>query len=79
MRITYRQLQIILNSLSDEQLSCDVTVEDSYEQECYPADLRVCDDNHDSLDSGHPVIYIGEIFDRITDEDLQLYIDSLQQ
>jgi hypothetical protein len=56
--MTYRELLAELNKLSDEQLDCTVTSEDSYEEECYPAELRICAENHDSLENGHPVIFI---------------------
>lgn len=56
-RMTYRQLIEQLQKLDDEALSCDVTVEDSAENECYPAELRITAHNHDSLDPNHPVIY----------------------
>lgn len=55
--MTYRQLAEALKTLTSEQLDSDVTVELSYEEECFPADLRICGDSHDSLDTGHPVIY----------------------
>lgn len=58
MRMTYRQLLHKLVELSDEQLQCDLTVADGINTECFPADLRFADeDNFDSLDEGHPVIY----------------------
>lgn len=63
MRITYRTLRELLNRMSDEQLDCDVTVEDAYENECYPAELRISGPNHDSLDDNHPIIYIPTIID----------------
>ena len=54
----YHELLNELKKLSEEQLKMDVTVEDAYEEECYPAELRVCGENHDSLDDGHPVIFV---------------------
>jgi hypothetical protein len=56
--MTYRELLERLSSLSDEQLNCNVTVEDPYEDECFPAELRICGEDHSSLDEDHPVIYI---------------------
>ena len=56
-RIKYRQLLGELLTFTDEQLNCDVTVEDSAESECYAAELRICGSEHDSLDENHPVIY----------------------
>jgi hypothetical protein len=56
--ITYRELARIINEeFTEEQKDSDLTVEDSIEQECYSAELRICDNNHDSLEDGHPVIY----------------------
>jgi hypothetical protein len=54
----YHELLNELKKLNEEQLKMDVTVEDAYEKECYPAELRVCGENHDSLDDGHPVIFV---------------------
>jgi hypothetical protein len=56
---TYRQLKACLELMNDEQLDANITVEDPYEQECYAAELRIADTNHDSLDDYHPVIYMG--------------------
>ena len=56
--MTYRELLERLSSLSDEQLNCTVTIEDPYEDECFPAKLRICGEDHSSLDEDHPVIYI---------------------
>lgn len=58
--MTYKQLIEELQKLSPEQLSCDVTVEDGTENECYPAELRIADTEHDSLDENHPVIYFTQ-------------------
>lgn len=56
-KITYRDLLKELMELSDEQLECDVTVENGIENECFAAELRICAEEHDSLDEDHPVIY----------------------
>ncbi len=56
--MTYRELRDGLNELDDDQLYADVTVELGPETECYPAELRICDIDHDSLDDGHPVIFV---------------------
>ena len=56
--MTYRDLIKQLEKLTDEQLDCTMTVEDAYETECRAAELRICDDNHDSLDDNHPVIFV---------------------
>lgn len=60
MRITYRQLQMYLNKLHEEQLDCDVTIQfqgDSGETQWLPADFRIIDVESDSgLETNHPVI-----------------------
>jgi len=53
---TYGELLEKLQKLNPEQLKMTVTVEDDYENECYPAQFDICGENHDSLDDGHPVI-----------------------
>lgn len=61
MRITYRQLVEMMNAtFNDEQWDSDVTVEDDSDNECFAAELRFCDNGHDSLDYNHPVIYVNE-------------------
>lgn len=56
--MTYRDLLAELSRMTDEQLSCDLTVELAIEDECIPAELRICGPNHDVLDEDHPVIYV---------------------
>jgi hypothetical protein len=58
MRITYRTLAALIEMMSEDQIDSDVTVEIGVEGECYAAELRICDGEHDSLDDDHPVIYI---------------------
>lgn len=80
MRMTYRQMAKIIDRLSNEQLDCDVTVEIPEEEgsECYPADFRICGIAHDSLDDGHPVIYVNyESEERMSKEDFNLYLKSI--
>lgn len=82
MRITYRQLRTMLNALTEAQLDCDVTVEDSYEDECYTADFRICGNEHDSLDPDHPVIFFGKYTtsdNRASDKEVHEYIKSWLQ
>ena len=55
-RITYRDLLEQLKTLTEDQLDCDVTVEDDCENECYPATFDICGPNHGSLEDGHPVL-----------------------
>lgn len=57
MKMTYRELINLLNNMTESQKDCDVTVEDSCEDECFPAELRICGVDHPSLDNNHPVIY----------------------
>lgn len=59
MRITYRTLASLIGKMNPEQLDSDVTIElyDGEGSECYAAHLLICNNNHDSLDGGHPVIY----------------------
>jgi hypothetical protein len=59
--MTYRELLERLSGLSDEQLNCTVTVEDACQDECCPAELRICGEDHGSLDEDHPVIYLPPV------------------
>jgi len=58
--MTYRQLIEELKKLDDYQLGCDLTVELNIEDECLPAELRICGPNHDVLDKNHPVIFVKD-------------------
>ena len=80
MRMTYRQMVQIMNEVfTEDQWESDVTVEDGIEEECYAAELRICGDNHDSLDEDHPVIFIPrEIVERATDQDIYEYIKEMK-
>ena len=62
-RITYRELYDLIGKFSEEQFSMDVTTEDKWGGECHAAELRITNDNHDSLDDYHPVLYFGGILD----------------
>ncbi len=53
----YLDLLQQLQKLTPEQLQMTVTVEDGIENECYAAELRITDTEHDSLDENHPVIF----------------------
>jgi len=61
--MTYRQLFEELKNFDSYQLECDITVEGGQygcePNECHAAELRICGDQHDSLDDGHPVIFIN--------------------
>lgn len=54
----YKDLLYELLYMTDEQLNCDVTVELGQEEECFPAEFRICDIEHFCLDENHPVIYV---------------------
>lgn len=56
--ITYQELHDAIALMTPEQREAHVTVEDSAENECYQAELRITGEDHDSLDADHPVIYI---------------------
>jgi hypothetical protein len=56
--MTYRELRKALEDLTEDQLNCDVTVEAALSDECSPAELRTCGEDHDILDEDHPVIYV---------------------
>ena len=55
--MTYRQLAERIDNMTWWQQECSVTIEDGCENECYPAELRICGAGHDSLEEDHPVIY----------------------
>ena len=55
--MTYRELLQSLTNLTNEQLDCDVTIELEFEDECFPAELRICGATNDLLAEGHPVIF----------------------
>ena len=70
MKITYRTLAKLIERMSEYQKDADVTIELSEYSECYPASLRICGENHDSLNDSHPVIYVDiEDGDRINNID----------
>ena len=53
--MTYGDLLKKLENMSGQQLLCSVTVEDPYENEFYPAELRIIE-KYEDLDENHPVI-----------------------
>lgn len=75
MRITYRTLANLIQRMTPEQLDSDLTVEISEMGECFHAELRICGDNHDSLDPEHPVIYADPSNDERRDDADQIAID----
>ena len=55
----YRDLKKALETLTEEQLDCDLTLYDPNEQEYYPADLKMeVTKDTDVLDKGHPFLDI---------------------
>jgi hypothetical protein len=56
--MTYRRLLKALSKLSPQQLDCDVTVELGVEEECFPAEFRIADVEHYTLDDNHPIIFV---------------------
>lgn len=79
MRITYRQLKIYLDQLSESQLDCDVTFEDEV-GECFAAGFAVAGMGHGSLEENHPFIFWHNPNDesRFTDEDVADHIVSIR-
>jgi hypothetical protein len=63
MRITYRTLENLIARMNDDQKDSDVTAEifDGENTECFAAELRICDEDHDSLDEGHPVLWVNQV------------------
>jgi len=58
--ITYRELNVLINKMTDEQLDCNVTVclEDD---ELFPVnhlEINDADQEDDRLDDGHPVLIV---------------------
>lgn len=58
--MTYQELLEAIQKMNEEQLCSDVTVEFGISDECFPAELRICDCEHEILDPGHPVIYLKD-------------------
>lgn len=56
--MTYRELAKLISEMTDEQKDTVITVEDPWEYGSCRAELRIADTNYDSLDNGHPVIYM---------------------
>jgi len=65
--MTYQDLLNALSKMTPEQLQCDLTVEvpvdhgsvAAWGNECYPAELKICEVNHGVLDEDHPVILVN--------------------
>jgi len=54
--MTYRRLLLFLQELDEEQLDCDLTIEDTND-EFYPANISFCH-RDDVLHAGHPYFSI---------------------
>lgn len=60
--MTYAELLEQLKNLSPSQLNCDVTIEvpiDFGPNGFYPAELKICGEDHDVLDENHPVLLVS--------------------
>ena len=55
--VTYGDMLEALKLCSPEQLRSNITIELEEADEFYPAEFRICGDNHQVLDDGHPVIF----------------------
>ena len=58
MKMNYKELKDILNNMSEEELSCEVTALAIDAGEFLPVTALVYADHTDTLDEGHPYFYI---------------------
>ena len=58
--MTYLQLANEISKMTDEQVACDVTVYVGGQDEYYPVDEIVINNDTDVLDENHPVIVIDK-------------------
>jgi hypothetical protein len=56
--MTFRELLSELKKFTQDQLDSTLTVEDAWENECFPAVLVFAGEDHDSLENEHPIILI---------------------
>ena len=61
-RMTYRDLREYMQSWSEWELDCDLTVKDIDEDECYAAFVER-GATHGSLDEDHPVVSFSRTID----------------
>ena len=49
--------------MNDDQKDSDVTAEifDGENTECFAAELLISGEDHDSLDEGHPVLWVNQV------------------
>ena len=57
---TWGEMATAIALMSPEQRQTNITIELEYDDEFYPAELRICDKKHSVLDDGHPVIFTKE-------------------
>lgn len=57
---TWEQMATAIALMSPEQRQTNITIELEYQDEFFPAELRICGENHSVLDDGHPVIFTKE-------------------
>ena len=58
MSLMYRQLRDMLNAMTEEELSCDVTALLTDAGEFVPVSALVYADHTDVLDKGHPYFMV---------------------
>ena len=56
--MTYQTLLEKLQEMTPNQLKCDITIEDPSMDECWSARLLIAGTHHNTLDKGHPVLYM---------------------
>ena len=57
---TWEQMATAIALMTPEQRKTNITIELEHEDECYPAEFRICGADHQILDNGHPVIFTKE-------------------
>ena len=78
MKITYHQLIKYLHELHTDQLNATVTIE--IDGECFGGvEFRICDNNHDSLETNHPVLLVTCNTKNMSDEMVKNHIDKIEK
>lgn len=54
--MTYAELLEVLLRMTPEHLQDNITVENTAENECYPASISFAGENHNSLEKNHLII-----------------------
>lgn len=57
---TWEKLGAAIALMSPEQRQTNLAIELELADECYSAQFRICGENHEILDDGHPVIFAIE-------------------